>query len=81
MKEENSKNKATENTSKAVPGDTDKKTSLGGDVNSGVTSGNPATKDAIEKKGTMLEDQPPSEKDDKKEKGTPNHTDETIGVP
>ncbi|MGF6847432.1 hypothetical protein QFZ51_002667 [Chitinophaga sp. W3I9] len=59
-----SKNTENKNTSKGVPGkDTGDKTSLGGNFNSGVTSDDPEIKKAIEKKATLLEDQPPSEKD------------------
>lgn len=60
MKEQNNNNK----TSKAVPGkDAEEKTSVGGNYNSGVTSDDPATKEAIEKKASLLENQPPSHKD------------------
>lgn len=53
-----------EQSNKAVPGkDTEEKTSVGGNYNSGVTSDDPATKEAIERKASLLESQPPSHKD------------------
>ncbi len=67
MKTQNPDNKSP----KAVPGkDTEEKTSVGGNYNSGVTSDDPATKEAIEKKASLLENQPPSHKDSHRQDST-----------
>ncbi len=67
MKTQNTNNKS----SKAVPGkDKEEKTSVGGNYNSGVTSEDPATKEAIEKKASLLENQPPSHKDSHPQEAT-----------
>jgi hypothetical protein len=81
--------KKPETKSHTVPGkETGEKASIGGSFNSGVTSNDPAIKEAIEKKATLLEEQPLSDKESQEQTGDglkkediPDSTNESTGVP
>ena len=60
------KDKAGDTTAHKIPGtDSNEKTSAGGRFNSGVTSNDAGTKEKIEKKATLLDEQPPSDNEEK----------------